>query len=261
MVSRAEKIKKLIEEGNRVLETKKIGTGWGSNVEYVDNNSFLKWETNTLAELKENYGDSQYYDSFQSEMKQCYAGDTNTRMTEAGISILEGLLEKVSENILPGDANSLKNKLIKKVFIVHGHDEEMKQAVARYFEKVGFDAIILHEKPNLGRTIIEKINDYSDVSFAAVILSPDDIAYSEKEKSKDERYRARQNVIFEFGFFIGKLGRKNVFAIYKKDSNIELPSDYDGVIYIPYDKSDDWKIKLCKELKACDCDVDMNTIF
>ncbi|MCK5242213.1 nucleotide-binding protein [bacterium] len=179
-------------------------------------------------------------------------------MTKTGISILEGLFEKSSEDIYPRDTNSLKKEFIKKVFIVHGHDEEMKQAVARYFEKAGFEAIILHEKPNSGRTIIEKINDYSDVPFAAVILSPDDVAYS----GKDKKYRARQNVIFELGFFIGKLGRENVFPIYKNDSNIELPSDYDGVIYIPYDKSsNDWKVKLCQELKACDCGVDMDKIF
>ena len=148
-----------------------------------------------------------------------------------------------------------------RIFIVHGHDEAMKQAVARTVEKMGLEPIILHEKPSEGRTIIEKFTDYSDVSFAIVLLSPDDMAYPKDHSPKDAKLRARQNVIFELGFFIGKLGRNRVLVLYQKERNFEMPSDYSGVLYAPYDDSGRWKFDLVKELKACGYDVDANKLL
>lgn len=120
-----------------------------------------------------------------------------------------------------------------RVFIVHGHDNEMKQAVARTIERLGLEAVILHEKPNRGQTLIEKIERYSDVGFAVVLLSPDDIGYADADGPDAARPRARQNVILELGYFAGKLGRESVVALHK--GGIEFPSDYDGVLYTPYD--------------------------
>jgi len=148
-----------------------------------------------------------------------------------------------------------------RVFVVHGHDEEMKQAVARTLEKIGLEPIILHEQPNKGRTIIEKFTDYSNVSFSVVLLSPDDIAYPKDHPPKDAKLRARQNVIFELGFFIGKLGRNRVLVLYQEEENFEMPSDYSGVLYTPYDKLGQWQIELVKELKACGYDVDANKLL
>jgi predicted nucleotide-binding protein len=148
-----------------------------------------------------------------------------------------------------------------RIFIVHGHDEAMKQAVARTLEKIGLEPIILHEKPSEGRTIIEKFTDYSDVSFAVVLLSPDDIAYAKDQPLKDAKLRARQNVIFELGFFIGKLGRNRVLVLYQEEKNFEMPSDYSGVLYTPYDNSGRWKFDLIKELKACGYPVDANKLL
>jgi len=148
-----------------------------------------------------------------------------------------------------------------RIFIVHGHDEAMKQAVARTVEKMGFETIILHEKPSEGRTIIEKFTDYSDVSFAIVLLSPDDVAYPKDQSPKEAKLRARQNVIFELGFFIGKLGRNRVLVLYQEEKNFEMPSDYSGVLYTPYDDSGRWQFDLVKELKACGYDVDANKLL
>jgi predicted nucleotide-binding protein len=135
-----------------------------------------------------------------------------------------------------------------RVFVVHGHDGEMKQAVARTIERLGLEAVILHEKPNRGQTIIEKIERYSDVSFAVVVLSPDDTGYANAEGTDAARPRARQNVILELGYFAGKLGRENVMALHRGD--IELPSDYDGVLYTRYDgDSGTWRSELVAELK------------
>lgn len=149
----------------------------------------------------------------------------------------------------------------RRVFIAHGHDEEMKQAVARTLDKLDLESIILHEQPNKGRTIIEKFEEYSDVGFAVVLLSPDDRCFIKKEDEDIEQHRARQNVILELGFFIGKLGRNRVMALHKEGNEFEMPSDYDGVLYTAYDSKGNWKINLARELKAVGIDVDANKLI
>lgn len=148
-----------------------------------------------------------------------------------------------------------------RIFIVHGHDGEMKQAVARTLDRLKLDPIILHEKPDKGRTIIEKITEYSDVNFAIALLSPDDYAYPKDQSPENAKLRARQNVIFELGFFIGKLGRERVLILFREEENFEWPSDYKGVLYKPYDSSGNWRFELAKELKDCGYDVDVNKLL
>jgi predicted nucleotide-binding protein len=121
-----------------------------------------------------------------------------------------------------------------KSFIVHGHDEAAKLALKNYLQNtLGLpEQIILHEQPSLGRTLIEKFEDYSaDAQLAFVLLTPDD-KVAPADSSNDAKRRARQNVILELGFFLGKLGRLSgrVFLLHK--GPIELPSDLSGVIYI-----------------------------
>lgn len=141
-----------------------------------------------------------------------------------------------------------------KIFIVHGHDYGAQQSVARYLEKHGFEAIILHEQANGGRTVIEKIEANSDVGFAVVLLTPDDVGKA--KDAHDYSPRARQNVILELGYFIGKLGRDRVCAL--KSDDLEIPSDYVGVVWTEMDRAEAWKFHLAKELKAAGYDVDMN---
>ncbi len=143
-----------------------------------------------------------------------------------------------------------------RVFLAHGHDEEFLQTTARFLEQLNLKIIILREQPNQGRTIIEKIVDYSDVGFAVVLLTPDDEGRSISSQSEKLRPRARQNVILELGFFLGTLGRKKVCALYSKD--VEIPSDYAGVLFVELDASGAWKSKLVREIKAAGLDVDMN---
>ncbi len=144
------------------------------------------------------------------------------------------------------------------VFIVHGHDNEMKETVARFSENLGLQSVVLHEQPNSGKTIIEKFETFADkVSYAVVLLSPDDLGTS--VKSKNAKYRARQNVIFELGFFVAKLGRDKVSALCKND--IELPSDYHGVVYIAFDDSGAWRIALAKEMKNAGLKINIDKII
>lgn len=167
------------------------------------------------------------------------------------ISLIDTMLEDLelseSEQQVQGREDPTTTPRSNRVFVVHGHDNEMKQAVARTLERLGLEAVILHEKPNRGQTIVEKIERYSDASFAVVLLSPD-IGYAATKGPETARPRARQNVILELGYFAGKLGRESVVALHRGD--IELPSDYDGVLYTPYDgDSGTWRGELVAELR------------
>ena len=145
-----------------------------------------------------------------------------------------------------------------KVFIVHGHDNAAREAAARFVENLGFKAIILHEQASSGKTIIEKIEANSNVGFAIVLYTPCDLGASKAEKDQ-LRSRARQNVVFEHGYLIGKIGRENVCALVKGD--IEKPTDISGVVYIPMDEGDGWKLAIAKEMRDCGYKVDVNKIL
>lgn len=154
---------------------------------------------------------------------------------------------------------SLENYSTDRVFIVHGRDIAMKEAVARVVEKLNLEPVILHEQPELGRTIIEKFIQCSNVGYAIVLLSPDDFAYPRDLTPKKGMYRARQNVILELGYFIGKLGRRRVMALNKGGTDFEIPTDFAGVVYTPFDGQ--WRFKLVKELKACGYNVDADQLL
>jgi len=183
----------------------------------------------------------------------------------------------------------------RKVFIVHGQDEKIKGEVEEFLLSIGLEPIILHKQASLGKTIIEKVEHYSDVVFAVILLTEDDFggalpsgqattndlslfkylenpklleSISEKEKDVlksqflkwlEELFsllkpRARQNVIFECGFFIAKLGRDRVAALCEE--GIERPSDLDGLLYTPIDQKGEWKKKLAKEIDASGIEID-----
>ena len=196
-----------------------------------------------------------------SRYQQAYLGGL-----ESARVLLESMIEEIEEyweeeaqtpTLSSGrerERNAVKADT-KKVFIIHGRDNEAKEAVARFLERLDIEPVILHEQPNQGRTIIEKFEEHAQAAFAVVLLTPDDAGALENEKDK-LRPRARQNVIFEFGYFIGRLGRKRVCALTKGD--LEMPSDYDGVLYVPLDAAGAWRMRLVKELKAAGLNVDAN---
>jgi len=141
------------------------------------------------------------------------------------------------------------------VFIVHGHDEAARETTARYLERLGLEAVILHEQVNQGRTIIEKLEQSSNVEFAVVLLTPDDVGAAAGAKDKLNP-RARQNVVLELGYFVAKLGRSRVCALHKGD--VELPSDFLGVVYVPMDSAGGWRLLLARELKGAGFAIDLN---
>jgi predicted nucleotide-binding protein len=143
----------------------------------------------------------------------------------------------------------------RKVFIVHGHDAAPKAEVARFLERIGFEAIILHEQASRNRTIIEKIEAHGDVGFAVVLLTPDDEGCKKGETPKP---RARQNVVLELGYFVGRLGRDRVCVLRRGD--VEIPSDFGGVVYEPFDDGGGWKSKLAGELEAAEYAIDWSKV-
>lgn len=157
--------------------------------------------------------------------------------------------EEVQPTVNPDNAQkTIKPK--SKVFIVHGRDNEVKQEVSRFIESMGLDVIILHEQASSGMTIIEKIEHYSnEADFAVVLYTACDHGRGVHESKISPRNRARQNVVFEHGYLMAKIGRRNVCALVKGD--IETPNDISGVVYVPLDQTGGWKMELSKELKAC----------
>jgi predicted nucleotide-binding protein len=144
-----------------------------------------------------------------------------------------------------------------KVFIVHGRDELAKTEVARFVEKLGLTAIVLHEQASSGKTIIEKIEEQTDVGFAIVLYTPCDIGGLVDDTN--QKHRARQNVVFEHGYLNAKLSRSNVCALVKGD--IEIPNDISGVVYVTLDTHGAWHVALAKELRQAGYSIDMNKVF
>ena len=144
----------------------------------------------------------------------------------------------------------------KRVFIVHGHDELLKTKTARFVERLGFEAVILHEQANKGMTIIEKIEANTDVGFAIVLYTGDDKGNIKDAADKGElKERARQNVVFEHGYLIAKLSRAHVVPLVS--GSVELPSDISGVVYVD---DSNWPIEIAKEMKGAGYAIDFNKV-
>ena len=141
-----------------------------------------------------------------------------------------------------------------RVFIVHGHDEAARELVARFITTLGLDAVILHEQADRGMTVPEKLEAYGNVGYAVVLLTPDDVGRNKSDTA--ENPRARQNVVLELGYFVGRLGRERVTALLKDE--LEMPSDYLGVVYTRFDEDGAWRLKLARELRIAGYGVDLN---
>lgn len=162
--------------------------------------------------------------------------------------------QAVAELVSPKLASAETNK----VFLVHGQDDAAKAIVARFISGCGLEPIILHEQANGGQTIIEKFERQADVGFAIILMTPDDVGglrRGEELASDELKARARQNVILELGYFVGRLGRGRVAALKKGD--LELPSDIAGVVWTLMDTADAWKMSLVRELKAAGYEFDV----
>lgn len=167
---------------------------------------------------------------------------------------LKYLEELEEENVTPIPEKALSVGFdFSKVFIVHGHDDGLKYHVAEIIKKQGIEPVILSEQTNRGRTIIEKFEEYSDVGGAICLFTSDDLGRSKKDDR--EQARARQNVVFETGYFMGKLGRKHTIIL--ADKGVDMPSDLSGVVYTD---SINWQVDLLKELEQMGYTIDLNKL-
>jgi len=189
---------------------------------------------------------------------------TLPRAPAAGGALLDGLrteiqeLESVAERLgiaplLLGADPAGREAPQKTVLVVHGRNVAIKEMVARFLMKLGLEPILLDEQAAHGRTLMEKLEAYSRVSFAVVLLTGDDVGALVSER-RSVRPRARQNVIFELGFSIANLTRQRVCALYEE--GVELPSDLHGVEYQPLDPVGAWRSKLARELHAAGLEFD-----
>lgn len=184
-----------------------------------------------------------------------------SRQRTGQVKKLEGLIElpQTEQQLAGATPDTAKSSLGHRIFLVHGHDERVLHEVARFLERLKQEVIVLREQPSAGRTIIEKFVDYSDVGYAVVLLTPDDRGATANTPFEQQQGRARQNVIFELGYFIGKLGRNRVTALYMP--GVEVPSDYSGVAFVAFDDRGAWRLELARELKAARLSVDINLVL
>ncbi|MNV42105.1 putative nucleotide-binding protein containing TIR-like domain protein [compost metagenome] len=154
-----------------------------------------------------------------------------------------------------GVINDVEQVLSRRVFVVHGHDEGARETVARFLMQLGFDPIILHEQANQGRTVMEKVEAHGQVDFAVVLLTPDDEGCA---KGGTPGPRARQNVLLELGYFLGRLGRAKVCAL--KRGALEIPSDFAGVVWESMD-GNGWRQALGRELQAAGHEINWNKVM
>ena len=234
---------------------------------------FEKWQRNTRVAITNTFGigSQQIADfnniafspwTFVSDMSDPAVQRAYVSGLELAAAVLESMIDEIEEywddeihTQIPSVVHQNDSIATNEIFIVHGRDEGAKNTVARFLEKLDLKPVILAELPGKGRTIIEKFEEHSHVGYAIVLLTPDD-AGSLQGDEDDLKPRARQNVIFELGFFIGSLGRKRVCALTAGD--VEIPSDYAGIEYIPFNDSGDWQLKLIRELKSVGFKVDAN---
>ncbi len=265
-----EEIKAQIVKGSQILDDvapSQTGLGFGRHAALqVAKTKGEKWAKFTIDLLKSLLTDLSIDKEFGSPDIRNYGGDPSIEFLEwmdQRLNALDSILQRLP--LFPLAARQVEakgpvpfrsNQQTKEIFIVHGHDNAAKEEVARFIEKLDLHPIILHEKPDKGRTIIEKFEHHSDdVGFAVVLLTPDDVGHSKDEPTKAQQ-RARQNVVLELGFFLGKLTRSRVCALLKGD--IELPNDYSGVLYKPMDDAGAWKLQLAKEIKEAGIEFDFN---
>jgi len=228
---------------------------------------FQKWQRDTKVAIKNIFanGDGSHVSEFENIRYSCgvyFSGMPDHIERNAfigGLNSAGEMLKSMIEEKKIYDSTSQSQMTVdpnsRKVFIVHGHDDSVKQTVARFIEKLDLEPVILHEQSNEGRTIIEKFEHHSNVGFAVVLLTPDDVGASVDDKM-NLKPRARQNVILELGFFMGKLGRGRVCALYK---NVDMPSDFHGVLYLQMDNN--WQFGLAKEISKAGINVDMNKLI
>lgn len=233
-----------------------------------DNSKFDKWYRKAGRHIEEIFENKNNQSSEFSDIEFTYrhyiitdstnfekdAIEAQAKGRKDAVILIESFIEEVEEweDDIIESAISIQSSRVStitsdKVLIVHGHDDAAKLEVARILEKLNLTPIILHEQPNSGMTIIEKLEHYTkDISYGIVLYTECDLGKGKNEA--ELKPRSRQNVVFEHGMLCTLIGRKHVMAL--KKGKVEKPSDIDGILYEDMDSRGHWKYSLIDELKA-----------
>lgn len=230
---------------------------------------FAKWKRDAEVAIANTFPDDpdhlkDFRDSWETRAHGEAPSSNHLRGLRKARAILESMIAEVEEYwedtpqvVTPSETAQpgiLPNS--NQVFVIHGSDHGIKSEIARFLENLGLEPVILHEQADQGRTIIEKFEQSAQAGFAVALLTPDDVGGANQDNLQP---RARQNVILELGYFIGKLGRSRVCAL--RQGDVEIPSDISGVLYIPLDDAGGWQMALIRELKNVGFNVDANRAF
>lgn len=258
-VQATRRLNKQIQRARELLESRPIRADKYAAWELVTKN-FLGQAFGTLSPNVNAIIDIGKYGSFPTGANDEWWENQRAKNLQSKISSLEGLVDLLETEIATSGetpaavAAPLQDS--RRVFLVHGHNHGLLHEVARFLERLQLTPIILREQPNSGKTIIEKFVEFADVGYAVVLLTGDDRGGTVNTPFEQQQMRARQNVIFELGYFLGRLSRNRVTALHTP--GVEVPSDYSGVAFVAVDDRGAWRLELAKELKAAGLSIDMN---
>ncbi|HSS78103.1 MAG TPA: nucleotide-binding protein [Thermoanaerobaculia bacterium] len=234
-----------------------ISNVWGTNKKRA--HEYIAWRLRCITVLREMGPRAEHLLPTIEKRRAMYNGAfldeiLGAMVAARGLSGRMPIVARSEESTAHDDHHNGKSS----VFIVHGHDNAILQQAARLLEQLELDPIILFEEVSKGRTIMEKLEQRSKASAALVLLTPDDVGGSVAEVPRQLKPRSRQNVILELGYFLGLLGRTRVVVLYTP--GIELPSDFVGVEYIKLDSEGAWRLRVARELRAANLDINLNNL-
>jgi predicted nucleotide-binding protein len=173
----------------------------------------------------------------------------------------EKFLPPTQKPEIPAQSEESSSVVRRRVLVVCGTDDEMKRAVTNALTKLQLVPVVMCEEPSQGRKIVEHFSDYVDVGFAVVLLSPDESLYDKDELPTKRKLRPLQDVVFELGFLLGKLGKGNVLVFQRECGNFESPTNFEGLKVTAFDDRDSWKLALVRELTNSRYTVDAGRIL
>jgi predicted nucleotide-binding protein len=181
---------------------------------------------------------------------------------ERKIGKLEALVRRIGELGVEAaeDAQKKSAAISRRVLIVHGQDAGLQEQVVRLLTLVGLEPLVLHDQATQGRFVLQAFDGQTDMGFAVVVLTPDDVGASALRYGKDKQVapRAEQNVVFELGFLVAKLKPSRVLVLHKP--GVEVPGDCLGVLCVPADGFGGWRMRLAKELRGAGYAIDLDKL-
>jgi predicted nucleotide-binding protein len=160
-----------------------------------------------------------------------YAEENKTKMFTDEDRLKMRLAVKTLEAMLLCSPRKLVD--YKQVFIVHGHNDKIREELEKFLDEKGIRSVVIQAKARTGGDLLSTIEDQINSCMAGfILLTPDDEGRLYKY-GEQTRLRPRQNVIFEAGFLTA-LFRKTRRVCFVKEGELEIPSDLNGLLMETY---------------------------